>query len=181
MPEFAFTVNHDSKLYSNYFTEKNEKEKFMKLAESFFDAHFGDGPRKYRMEKSLMCSLSDEEEQQYANQLKVNSLGREIKEFLARSPMNKSWQEEVYSKISPDNLTANRFWAFMLSSAMMSSGRFTFNMWDNGAGEVYGYISFKYMPEDAKLPDQLTQIKMSQYYAEIEKIEEKQKAGDADV
>lgn len=181
MHEFAFTVNHDSKIYENYFTEKNEEKKFMELAKTFFDEHFGHGPRKYRMEKSLMCSLSGEEEQQYAKQLKVNSLGREIKEFLARAPLNKLWVEEVYSKISPENLKANQFWWFLFDSMMNMSGQVSFNMWDNGAGEVYGYISCKYVAEDAELPSEVTQIKMSQYYSEIEKLEENQEPGGSDV
>ena len=182
MYEFAFTVKHDSKIYCDYFTAKAEEDRAKEKAEAFFAKYFGEGPRKYQLSKLLTCTLSEEEYEKYKTQLKQNSMCRTLKTFLARSTLNKAWQREVYSYVSEDKLNANRFrWAEVDVQAKMS-GRITYSLWDNGEGELYGYISCQSMDKPGhELPSMLKQIKLSEYYAEAERLAEKgSKAGEAD-
>lgn len=181
MYEFAFTVKHDSKIYCDYFTAKAEEDRAKEKAEAFFARYFGEGPRKYQLSKLLTCTLSEEEYEKYKTQLKQNSMCRTLKTFLARSTLNKAWQREVYSYIAEDRLNANQFWWAEVDVQAKMSGRITYSLWDNGQGELYGYISCQSMDKPGhELPSMLKQIKLSEYYAEAERLAEKgSKAGEA--
>ena len=176
MAEYAFKVKKDSKIYADYFTQKNEEDKCHDLAREFFFAHFDNSKRQFRMEKNLMCSLSKEEVEKYRDQLKKSTLGESVKGFLARAPMNKLWQKEVYGNIDPNKLKANYVWWSEFLSVMGILGGIEYSMWDNGEGEVYGLLISKYPPSHPELPDSVEQIKMSEYYGEIERIEAAKKA-----
>lgn len=171
MSELAFIVEKGSKVYKDYFTQKAEQTLFQKKAKEFFDNHFGNSPRKYRMAKQLTCSLSEEEQAAYTSQLKQDSAGKELKSFLARSPMNKAWKREVYDCVSDDKLSANEFWWINLSSSLGCAGRMSFSLWDNGNGELYGYFGCQYGIKEINLPDGYRQIKLSEYYAEKERLD----------
>ena len=180
MYEFAFIVKHDSQIYCDYFTAKAEEERAREKAEAFFAKYFEKGPRKYQLSKLLTCTLSEEEYETYHSQLKQNSLGRNLRTFLARSTLNKAWQREVYSYISEEKLNANRFWWAKVDVQAKMSGRIFYSLWDNGEGELYGYISCQSMDKPGYgLPSMLKQIKLSEYYAEAERLAEKDsKAGE---
>lgn len=174
MYEFAFTVKHDSKIYCDYFTAKAEVDLAKEKAQAFFAKYLGDGPRQYQISKLLTCTLSEDEYKKYRSQLKQNSVDRNLKTFLARSTLNKAWQREVYSNISEARLNANQFWWAEVDTQMKMTGRISYAMWDNGEGEVYGYISCASMETMGKeLPPMLNQIKLSEYYAESERLAEK--------
>lgn len=76
--------------------------------------------------------------------------------------MQKSWNEEVVSKVDFKIINAIRFW--YLSFIFQGN----YNLWDY-EGTIYGYL--KNTAGNINLADYMTEIKMSEYYSVIESME----------
>ena len=159
--EKAFKVKKDSKLYRDYFISDNEKRKFQKLGDAFFDKIGYNGA--YTLTRNLMVknSLSTLSEY-FPNELCKNANQNGLYKFKVKSPTQKRWEEEVISQIDMEAYNAIKFWWMNC----IWSGRYT--IWDYN-GEVYGMFEAK---EDIKLTDDMVEIKMSEYYRIIEEMEE---------
>ena len=164
MVEVAFTVNKDSYLYQEYFDAKNERKKFHDLARAFFVKHDLLDSGEYYQCHTLSLKLSADQRSRFVDQLKKGKDPNGMSVFKKRSAMQKEWEDAVASKIDFDIISRYRTWFFVF----ISSG--SYNMWDDGNGNVYGYLSDKYN-ESITLSGCMTEIKMSEYYAAIEALE----------
>lgn len=160
MKEIAFTVNKDSQFYKNYFLAKEERQKFHELAKAFFKKHNLFETKKYYQTEFLGLELTSEQKALYADQIKKNDDENGMTRFKKRSAMQKSWEEDVVSKVDFDVIEKPKFWWFEFIS------RGSYSLWDHD-GVIYGYLKDGHK-EEIKLADYMTEIKMSEYYMAIE-------------
>ena len=163
MKEIAFTVNKDSQFYKNYFLTKEERQKFHELAKAFFKKHNLFEPKKYYQTEFLGLELTAEQKALYADQIKKNDDENGMTRFKKRSAMQKSWEEDVVSKVDFDVIEKPKFWWFEFIM------RGSYSLWDHD-GIIYGYLKDSHK-EEIKLADYMTEIKMSEYYMAIEATE----------
>lgn len=164
MKEVAFTVNKDSQFYKNYFLAKEERQRFHGLAREFFKKHNLFEPKKYYQTEFLGLELTAEQKALYADQIKKNDDENGMTRFKKRSAMQKSWEEDVVSKVDFDVIEKSKFWWFEFIM------RGSYSLWDHD-GVIYGYLKDSYK-EQIKLADYMTEIKMSEYYMAIEATEQ---------
>lgn len=179
--EIAFQASPESKLYKNYFTQKNEKVRFHDLAIKFINDHFPDkfdGPMKGRvfcLNDTLISTLSGKEAEEFKKQLCKSKDSRGCYTFRRGSAMDKLWASEVCKRLNGNALKVNSLWTLDFSgkgSCYSWSGA----LWDDLSGNVYGTVS-----NDGKiyLPEGVVEIKMSEYYTIIEKLEAEGKVAKA--
>ena len=164
MKEIAFTVNKDSQFYKNYFLAKEERQKFHELAKAFFKKHNLFEPKKYYQTEFLGLELTAEQKKLYADQIKKHDDENGMTRFKKRSAMQKSWEEDVVSKVDFDVIEKPKFWWFDFIM------RGSYSLWDHD-GVIYGYLKDNHK-EEIKLADYMTEIKMSEYYMAIEATEQ---------
>jgi len=167
--EVAFRVKKDSDLYNRYFREKTEKERAAKLGSQFMEAHLP-GVNIYAMREQLTVELNDELKARFSEQLKAkveSSQGYYFHTFKKNSPMNKLWVEEVYNKLDKAAMSGMFFWFrdFFLDAPYKCST----SIWDGKDGEVYGLVESKNPNTCIQVPTYVERIKMSEYYAHLEK------------
>lgn len=163
MKEIAFIVKKDSEFYNQYFKAKLERQYFHDLARRFFEKHDLMDSAEYYQTESLGLKLNTEQKKRFADQLKKHDDENGMSIFKKKSDMQKSWNDEVTSKVNFDVINAMRFWYF----PFIYHG--SYNLWDDNYGTIYGYLKdiFK---EEIGLADYMTEIKMSEYYSVIEEL-----------
>lgn len=161
----AFTVDKDSDFAKRYIETKLETQCFRKLASEFFKKHglFGDG--KYYKSESLIVELTEEQREKFSDQLKKTTTRSGFYMFKAKSKMQKQWEEEVAKKVDFKVLGQMDLWYF----DYIHHGAYA--LWDY-EGVIYGCLESRHQRE-INLPGYFKQIKLSEYYAVIEKAEEK--------
>ena len=164
MKEVAFTVKQGSQFYQDYFSAKEERQKFHELAKEFFKKHNLFEPKKYYQTEFLGLELTAEQKKLYADQIKKNDDENGMRQFKKRSAMQKSWEEDVVSKVDFDVIEKPKFWWFEFIM------RGSYSLWDHN-GIIYGYLKDNHK-EEIKLADYMTEIKMSEYYMAIEATEQ---------
>ena len=160
--KIAFKVKHDSDFYAKYFDAKEEKVKLKELAVPFFEKYGIDG--RFYMTKSLAVKIPKEQREKIKDHLRKNPDNQGFYWFKKKSPMQKEWEETVISHIDFERLEQVEFW--QLSYIMCGK----YSLWDHD-GEIYGYLEDSY-EKDIKLGDFMEQIKISEYYAAIERYED---------
>lgn len=168
MKEIAFIVKPDSDFYRDYFDAKEEKDKFHNLAKEFFEKYDLVDSGKYYQTEFLGLELNSEQRKRFESQLKKYDDENGMSRFKKNSPMQKSWNEEVTSKVDLKLIDKTKFWYFSL----ILSG--SYSLWDCD-GVIYGYLKDNNR-DDIKLVDYMMKIKMSEYYSVIEKIESNESA-----
>jgi hypothetical protein len=158
----AFKVKHDSGFYEKYFDAKEEKVKFKELALPFFEKHGIDG--RFYMTKSLAVKIPKEQREKNAEHLRKNPDGQGFYWFKKKSPIQKEWEETVTAPIDFKRLEQVDLWWL----SYIFCGKYS--LWDH-EGEIYGYLEDSY-EKDIKLDDFMEQIKISEYYAAIERYED---------
>lgn len=164
MKEVAFIVNPNSEFYNKYFKSKEERQRLHDLARVFFEKYDLVDSGEYYQTKFLGIKLNTEQKERFANQLKKRDDENGMSRFKKNSPMQKSWDEDVTSKIDFGVIDAVKFWYFGLI------GCGSYNLWDN-KGTIYGYLKDNNRDE-IKLEDYMTEIKMSEYYSVIESLKD---------
>ncbi len=164
MKEIAFIVNPNSEFYNKYFKAKEERQRFHDLARVFFEKYDLVDSGEYYQTKFLGMKLNTEQKERFANQLKKYDDENGMSRFKKNSPMQKSWDDDVISKIDFDIINAMKFWYFGFI------GQGSYNLWDN-KGTIYGYLKDNNSNE-IKLADYMTEIKMSEYYSMIESLKD---------
>jgi len=156
--EIAFKVNQDSDFYKKYFEAKNEKQKFQDLAILFFEKH-GLSAKKYLQTKRLCVQMTQEELNKFKTDVlnKTNTVG--LQGFKINSELNKIWLQDVYNKINENVLKGVDFWWV---GCFNNCGNYS--LWDYNK-EVYGMLLAN---DKVFLPENTTQIKMSEYYKIVE-------------
>ena len=163
MKEVAFAVKQGSQFYQDYFSAKKERQKLHELAKDFFKKHNLFEPKKYYQTEFLGLELTAEQKKLYADQIKKNDDENGMSRFKKRSAMQKSWEEDVVSKVDFDVIEKPKFWWFEFIM------RGSYSLWDHD-GIIYGYLKDN-CKEEIKLADYMTEIKMSEYYMAIESTE----------
>lgn len=166
--EVAFRVKKDSDLYRKYFLEKAEKERAAKLGSQFMEDHLP-GVNVYAMRRQLTVELTDEQRDEFSDQLKAKgeaSQGHYFYTFKKNSPMNKLWVEEVYNKLDNAAITGMFFW--FRDFFPHASFKCSTSIWDGKDGEVYGLVETKDPQTCLQVPVYVERIKMSEYYARLE-------------
>lgn len=162
MKEIAFKVNSDSEFYNKYFKAKEEKQHFHDLARVFFEKYDLLDSGEYYQAKFLGLKLNAEQKQKFAGQLKMHDDENGISIFKKKSSMQKSWNEDVTSKVDFDIIDEMKFWYL----PFINHG--SYNLWDYN-GVIYGYLKDSYK-EEVLLDEYMTEIKMSEYYSMIESL-----------
>lgn len=160
MKEIAFMVKPDSEFYNKYFKRKEEKQHFHDLARVFFEKYDLVDKAEYYQTKFLGLKLNNEQKKRFEGQLKKHEDKNGMSLFKKNSAMQKSWNEEVTSKIDFEVINEIDFWYF----SFIYHG--AYSLWDYN-GIVYGYLKDNLM-EDITIADYMTEIKMSEYYSVIE-------------
>lgn len=175
--EIAFQASPESKLYKNYFTKKNEKSHFRDLAIKFINDHFPDkfdGPMKDRvfcLDDVLALTLSDKEVEEFKKQLCKNKDSRGCYSFRRGSAMDKLWVSEVCQNVNKKALKVTSLWTWDFAGEK-SCISWSSTLWDDLSGNVYGKIS---NDGNIYLPEGVHEIKMSEYYAVIERLRDEGK------
>ena len=163
MKEIAFRVKRDSEFYNKYFEAKEEKQRFHDLARAFFEKHNLLDSARYYQAEFLGLELNDEQKQRFEGQLRKNDDKDGMSIFKKNSAMQKSWNEEVTSNIDFNIINKISFWYL----GFISYG--SYSLWDYNRN-IYGYLKDG-MDSNIKLDDDMTEIKMSEYYSVIESAE----------
>lgn len=164
MVEMAFKVNPDTTFYKNYFSTKEEKAHFVEIAKQFFDKYFPGEKFSYVLNDRLTVELTPELLAKYESQVMKRRDPHGFVIFKQRSPMNCLWEDEVCKNVNGKKFLANQFWW----ADFNGSGRITTELWDDEQGNIYGYYSCEYATRSTKVPDTVTQIKLSEYHAAYE-------------
>lgn len=165
MVEQAFRVNKGSKLYNKYFEAQAEKQKMHDLARVFFEKHeLLDEGLGYRMIEPLAMQLTPEQKDKYKTQLKKLEDANGMCYFKKASPMYQEWLREVASKV--DFNIIDQLWCWYWP--YINKGQYT--LW-HCKDELYGYLSDEHK-EKLELSDYMEPIKMSEYYAIRESMED---------
>lgn len=164
MVEVTFKVNKDSDFYKQYFASKKEKQKFHDYAREFFLKYDLIDSSNYYLAEFLGMQLTSEQKKRFEGQIKKYDDYNGMTLFKKRSAMQKEWTDNVVNKVDMSVLNSCRFWYF----PYISSG--SYNLWDKD-GEVYGHLTDKYK-EEIKLSDDMIPIKMSEYYAVFESLDD---------
>lgn len=159
--KLAFRVKRDSDFYAKYFDAREEKIKFKQLAAPFFKKHGIDG--SYYITRCLAVKMPREQREKFADHIKKNPDSKGFYWFKKKSPIEKEWEETVVAQVDFNRLEQNDFW--WMSHIMCG----TYSLWDF-EGDIYGYLEDSYQ-KDIKPADFMEQIKVSEYYAAIEKAE----------
>lgn len=162
MKEIAFKVNLDSEFYNKYFKAKEEKQHFHDLAKAFFEKNDLLDSGEYYQAKFLGLKLNAEQKKKFAEQLKMHDDENGISIFKKKSSMQKSWNEDVTSKVDFDIIDEMKFWYL----PFINHG--SYNLWDYN-GVIYGYLKDSYK-EEIQLDKCMIEIKMSEYYSVIESL-----------
>lgn len=164
MKEIAFKVNSDSEFYNKYFKAKEEKQHFHDLAKAFFEKNDLLDNSEYYQAEFLGLKLNAEQKQKFAGQIRKNDDRNGMSIFKNKSAMQKSWEEEVTSKINFEIINAINLWYL----GFLYHGNYS--LWDYD-GNVYGYLKDN-SRDEINLADYMTEIKMSEYYSVIESLEQ---------
>lgn len=170
MKEIAFTVKPNSTLYANYFAQKEERERFAKVASEFLNAHFP-GCTRIMLTGRLAVKLNQQLEKEYNEQTLKNKTDYAFSTFKLKSAMNQLWVEQVISQIDLKKYHCNQFWWMEFPG----NGHLRTSLWDDGHGKVYGYYCSELWPDDGVLPSYVTEIKMSAYYLALEETHREEK------
>jgi hypothetical protein len=168
MVEKAFRVSSDSNLYNVYFAAEEEKNKFHQLARAFFKKYgfIDDGKSTgYYMNADLCVQLCEEDRERFAHQLKKLIDKNEVCYFKKSAKLNKAWHEEVSGQCDMKKLDGTWCWYF----PYIGKGKYA--LWNDGES-LYGYLMDE-NKDDIQLADWMEPLKMSEYYAIQEAIEER--------
>lgn len=165
MKEVAFMVRPDSEFYNKYFKAKEERQHFHDLAREFFERYDLVDNAEYYQTEFLGLKLNDEQKKRFAAQLTKYDDENGMSIFKKRSAMQKSWNEDVTSKVDFKTMNVLHVWYF----PFINKGRY--NLWDDGRGTIYGYLEDNYK-EAINLTDDMIEIKMSEYYSAIEELKD---------
>lgn len=169
MFDITFIVSKESPMYENHFAQKSETYKFRKLGCAFIDKYFPDERNtRFAINERLSMDLTQEDAEKYASQLMKNKTPKGLYSFRLNSSMNLLWVKEVVRHINISRLDANCFWWMYFPG----NGKLSVAMWDDSEGHVYGHYESEFIPKEYKLPDGITVIKLSEYYAVKERYEE---------
>lgn len=160
MKEIAFVVKRDSEFYNKYFKAKEEKQRFHDLARVFFEKYNLLDSARYYQSEFLGLELNAEQKQRFEGQLRKNDNEDGMSIFKKNSTMQKSWNEEVTSKVDLETINKISLWYL----GFISYGNYS--LWDYD-GNIYGYLKDN-MDDNINLADYMTEIKMSEYYSVIE-------------
>ena len=160
--EIAFRVKRDSEFYKQYFEAKAEREKLKGLAFPFFKKHGIDG--RFYQTKTLGVKIPREQRDKFEGQIRKNPDRLGFYFFKVKSPIEKEWEESVTNHIDFKRLEQVDFWWLY----HITQG--SYNLWDAG-GEIYGFLDNK-QEGDFKPENFMEEIKLSEYYAVIERVEE---------
>lgn len=164
MVEQAFKVKRDSDFYNKYFAAKDEREKFHQLAKDFLSAHLLD-PQEYCLTQTLRMSLTEQERDRFASQIRKYQDENGLWVFHKKSPMQRAWEKDVVSQVNINTIDFLRFWYFPYII------RGSYALWDYN-DDVYGELTDR-GNTNIKLDDDFIPIKMSEYYTIVEEMEHK--------
>lgn len=168
--EIAFKVKQDSEFYRKYFEAKEEREKLKGLALPFFEKHGIDG--RFYQSKTLGVKIPREQRDKFEGQIRKNPDRYGFYSFKVKSPIEKEWEETVTNNIDFERLEQVDFW--WLQHITQGS----YNLWDED-GEIYGFLCAK-AEREFKPDDFMEEIKLSEYYAVIERVKENARQRKAD-
>ena len=167
MVAVAFTVDKDSYFAKRYIETKLETQCFRKLANEFFKKHDLLDSQRYFKSESLVVELTDEQHEKFSDQLKKNPNRHGFYVFKAKSKMQREWEKEVVEKVDFKVLSQMDLWYFDYTR------HGAYALWDY-EGVIYGCLESRHQRE-INLPDYFKKIKLSEYYAVIEKAEDERK------
>lgn len=165
----AFKVKHDSEFYAMYYEAKDERTKFKALAVPFFEKYGIDG--RYYQTKSLAVDIPSEQRQRFAEHLRKQPDRQGFYWFKKKSPIGKEWEDTVTARVNFDRLEQTEFWWL----PYISTGKYL--LWDMD-GEIYGYLESRGYGDIAP-GDYMEPMKLSEYYAAVEKYEDRRKNDNA--
>ncbi len=159
--KIAFKVKHDTEFYRQYFDAKEEITRFRSMAVEFFKKHGIDG--RYYQSRRLGVKLDHADREKFAEHLVKNPDKYGFFWFKKKSPIAVEWEETVSSKVDFNRMEQVDLW--WLSFIM----RGKYSLWDF-EGDIYGYLEDS-CQEDITPSDDMIPIKISEYYAVVERIE----------
>lgn len=159
--ELYFKVNKGTKMYSDYFSNKAEQEKYKKFVDEFIARNF-DPDFQHRADYSggLTLTLSEKDMAKYGEQLYKQPIPKSgMRTFKHTSPMCQKWYKEYATQSFERGLMHGKPWLdqFRYDRLLRTE------MWDDEDGNVYGYLAVeqKYFP--LSLPNDITTIMRKEY------------------
>ena len=168
MVEIAFKVAEGTAFYKQFFRAHKEKQKFHDLARAFFERHdLMDGPCQYYQCRALGIEMNEDQKLRFSSQIRKGSDRNKITFFKKRSPLQLAWTQEVIESVDMALLDKQSLWYW----PFIGCGEYA--LWCDG-DEIYGLLKDRNQSE-IKTADWMLPIKMSEYYAAIERSESRQK------
>ena len=94
--------------------------------------------------------------------------GEPLYQFKRSSELDKLWYKQVCARVNGEALYANLWWFMDFCDNGCFKGSYA--MWDDKEGNVYGLIETKDEYSILSVPDTVERIKISEYYAVIERV-----------
>lgn len=165
MVELAFKVAPGTEFYNQFFRARDEKQKFQDLAREFFERHdLMDGPFQYYQCRALGIEMNEAQKIRFQSQIRKDRDKNNITFFKKRSPMQAAWNHEVIEKVNMTLLDQQSMWYW----PYISCGEYA--LWSAG-DEIYGLLKDRNKTE-IQSAEWMTPIKMSEYYAVMEGLED---------
>ena len=164
MVEIAFTVAKGTDFYNQFFRARDEKQKFHDLAREFFKKHdLMDGPCQYYQCRTLAIEMDEAQKLRFYSQIRKNCDLNNITFFKKKSQMQIAWTQEVVEKVDMNLLDQQSLWYW----PYIGCGEYA--LWCDH-DEIYGLLKDRKQTEIQKA-DWMLPIKMSEYYAAMERLE----------
>lgn len=165
MVELAFKVAPGTEFYNQFFRTRAEKQKFHDLARAFFKKHdLMDGPCAYYQCRLLAIEMNDAQKLRFSSQIRKDADKNNVTFFKKKSAMQKDWEADVITKVNMDLLDQQGLWYW----PYIGSGEYA--LWSDG-NEIYGLLKDRNQRE-IRPAEWMLPIKMSEYYAAVERLEE---------
>lgn len=166
MVEIAFKVAKGTDFYKQFFKALAEKQRFHDLARAFFERYdLMDGPCNYYQSNTLAIEMDDAQKLRFRSQIRKDADKNNITFFKRNSPMQKAWMREVIEKVDTNLLDQQSLWYW----PYIGCGEYA--LWCFG-DEIYGLLMDRNQ-QQINLADWMLPIKMSEYYAAMETLEDK--------
>ena len=158
--ELYFKVNKGTKMYSDYFSNKAEQEKYKSFVDGFIARNF-DPDFQHRTDYTgLTLTLSEKDIAMYGDQLYKQPIPKSgMRTFKHTSPMCQKWYKEYATQSFKRSLMHEKPWLdhFRYDRLIRTE------MWNDEGLNVYGYLAVEGSLNPLSLPNDITTIMRKEY------------------
>lgn len=160
-----FIVNEESKLYKDFFSYLEDREKVFAAFRTIKEKHGIETTGLYPHKEVLMIDPTENDVVKFASHLKKS----DERQFKKTSPIAKEWCSLVADL---EHIEKPSLWSYL----RIYSGRWSESLFNIGT-TLYGSLGTQEIEKGFEVPEFLQEIKASEFYKAIEEEEERRKSG----